>query len=58
MSQTSWTQENTEGYTDAELAMFEDEFRAKMEEMKIDEYDDWEEWDFQEKSFADEVARR
>jgi len=48
-----FTQENTEGYTNAELGRL----NAELEE-RLEGIDDPDEIDFEKKNFSDEVARR
>ena len=48
--------DNTEGYTTSQIDAFNTEWKARAEELKLEEYT--EEYDFQAKAFCDEIARR
>jgi hypothetical protein len=54
---TMFTQANTDGYTDQELAALNDEAETRIPEIMAD-YGISEEQEQAEKAFADEVARR
>ena len=51
-----FNQHNSDGYTDAQLAELNEEWENRVIGMGIDENDP--EYDFQAKTFSDEVARR
>ncbi len=54
----SFRNDNTDGYTDSELDILNEEWEGRVKQLGINIDDDPDEYDLQSKWFADEVAKR